>query len=305
MPRFVRGFHDILITIGVAAACIGLAYTMGPLAVMVAAWALAELLVRRQRLALPAFALTLVWGGAATVAFSEHAPLLLPEVFSGRLEVGIVTALVLALVLFYGRFRVPFALAATILAVGVLSLEFLVTVFFSGDTLELMVRGRLPSFSILTFFHAAALFAVALWFDWRDLERRTRRSDVAFWLHLAAAPALLYTAAFLIMTLFGSQIAQSNFWESLTVAVLPVVIILMFIGVLIDRRAFVTAGLVSLGSAVGYFLGDVDFTASSTFGFALLVVGVVVLLLGVNWQGLRRVVLRLLPRAWRTAFRPA
>ncbi|MGK4495665.1 hypothetical protein ACSLVN_28040, partial [Klebsiella pneumoniae] len=32
------------------------------------------------------------------------------------------------------------------------------------------------------------VFLLAMWWDMSDKERRTRRSDVAFWLHLAAAP---------------------------------------------------------------------------------------------------------------------
>ena len=305
LPRFVRGFHDILITIGVAAASIGLGFTLGPLAVMAAAWGLAEFLVRRQRLALPAFSLTVVWGTAAVAAYIDYAKPVLGDLIGDPRDVGIWAALVLSLVLFHARFRVPFALATTILAAGGFSWVSSLTLTFSADSLELLLLGLSPSFTIVAFLHAAALFAVALWFDWRDLERRTRRSDVAFWLHLAAAPALLYATTLLVMTLFGAQTTQLNFWESVTVYVLPIVVLLMLVGVLIDRRAFVTAGLVSLGSAVGYFLEDVNINATSTIGIALLVVGVVVLLLGTNWQGLRRIVLGLLPERWRAVFRPA
>ena len=49
---------------------------------------------------------------------------------------------------------------------------------------------------------AVALFSLAMQFDLADRLRVTRRSDVAFWLHLAAAPALLYA---IFAALLGSE----------------------------------------------------------------------------------------------------
>jgi hypothetical protein len=36
------------------------------------------------------------------------------------------------------------------------------------------------------------VFTLAMWYDGRDPARITRRSDVAFWLHLLAAPMLVH-----------------------------------------------------------------------------------------------------------------
>lgn len=58
-PRFVRGFHDILITIGVVVVLAGLWGVATVFAVLPAIIVLAEILVRRQRLALPAVTLTI------------------------------------------------------------------------------------------------------------------------------------------------------------------------------------------------------------------------------------------------------
>ncbi|MFB2561874.1 hypothetical protein [Rhizobium sp. IMFF44] len=57
-PRFVRGFHDVLITIGVIVLLIGLWGLANRYAPILAIVVLAEILVRRQRLALPAVVLT-------------------------------------------------------------------------------------------------------------------------------------------------------------------------------------------------------------------------------------------------------
>jgi hypothetical protein len=73
-PRFIRGFHDVLITIGLVIALIGLSALTNVIVVLVGAWVLAEVLVKRQRLALPAVALTLIYAGNALFAvflFSE------------------------------------------------------------------------------------------------------------------------------------------------------------------------------------------------------------------------------------------
>ena len=48
---------------------------------------------------------------------------------------------------------------------------------------------------------ALGLFATALYFDFGDRLRRTTRSDIAFWLHLGAAPALLYSTVSLMRSL--------------------------------------------------------------------------------------------------------
>ncbi|MBB3309220.1 hypothetical protein FHT78_000949 [Rhizobium sp. BK196] len=58
-PRFVRGFHDVLITIGILIVLPGLWGLASLYAVLPAILVLAEILVKRQRLALPAVVLTL------------------------------------------------------------------------------------------------------------------------------------------------------------------------------------------------------------------------------------------------------
>lgn len=54
---------------------------------------------------------------------------------------------------------------------------------------------------------ALAVFALAMRYDISDPHRLTLRSDIAFWLHLAAAPALLYAMLGFIVT-FG----QGGIW---------------------------------------------------------------------------------------------
>ena len=56
----MRGFHDILITVGIVVLLLGLGTLVNFLGVLPAIIVLAEWFVRRQRLALPAFTLTIM-----------------------------------------------------------------------------------------------------------------------------------------------------------------------------------------------------------------------------------------------------
>ena len=60
-PRFVRGFHDVLITIGIVILLAGIWGVSTVYGALPAILILAEVLVRRQRLALPAVALTVAF----------------------------------------------------------------------------------------------------------------------------------------------------------------------------------------------------------------------------------------------------
>ena len=133
--------------------------------------------------------------------------------------------------------------------------------------------------------------------------RVTRRSDVAFWLHLVTAPALLFSLLLLIFINF-------RLWEShgTANAVITILIVagMMLVGIFIDRRAFVTSGLISLGVAVYYMfvhesgLGE-RFQASA---LSLVVVGLVVLSLGSCWRALRRLIIPRLPPALQAKLPP-
>ena len=297
-PRFIRGFHDILITIGVIIGLLGLGGLLSMYAIIPAVIVLAEILVRRQRLALPAVVLTIAGGIAvgfivvASVDVSGFDEIGWSVVFSAA-------ALGLAMLAYYWRYQVPLALASGLVALFAaavltvaLVIEFYVPTIYDG-------RPYLASLFLGIF--AAVTFATALRFDFADRERLTRRSDVAFWMHLAAAPAILYTLLSLIF--FGNYdwfTSEANLWQA--ACVVAAVAVLMLIGIVLDRRAFVTSGLLSFGYAFSVLLteGGVArfFKSGETVAFLImLVVGVVVLSLGIGWRPLRRLVVGLLPAA--------
>jgi len=299
-PRFVRGFHDVLITIGIIVSVVGL-WVLGTASLVVpAVIVLAEIFVARQRLALPAFTLTCLFTasvmnvGAAFFSFEQE----------GLIALGTLLLATIALFVFYWRYRVPIALAslfgigiATLFSLALLGLGF-------GSSPEEVIKSmpRLVGFVGLTC--AVGLFAVAMAFDIRDRHRVTRRSDVAFWLHLVTAPALIYTV---MLVVFG----ENGFWWGKNpgladaALVLGIVTVMILIGILIDRRAFVTSGLLSLGAAFYVLTDQFGIDVSSITAFSLLAVGIVVLLLGTGWQSLRKVILGAMPTSLTASLPPA
>ncbi len=300
-PRFIRGFHDILITVGIVVALVGLGSLATIYALIPAVILLAEILVKRQRLALPAFALT--------VAFVIAVVWIVMMNFGGYEENGTVTQLMTiyaacaaALVPFYWRYRIPVSLAALILSA--IGLGFFVTMQLTGNgSLQATATTRFAA--IIGFVFSVAAFAVAMWFDVRDRLRVTRRSDVAFWLHLGAAPTLLNSA--LALVLWKSE--PGSFWlQNLDAgqAVLAVALIILFmtIGIVIDRRAFVTAGILSLGYAISTLVKGVNLETSNLFAISALAVGIIVLTIGTGWLPIRAKIINALPAAIRNLVPP-
>jgi hypothetical protein len=297
-PRFVRGFHDILITIGVVVVLLGLGGIGSVFALFPAIIVLAEILVRRQRLALPAVALTIATAlsiGAVNAALYDH---FVSSISKEALQVFLMVLLFPpVMALFYWRYRVPLALAGLFVAAALLALTgiFVVMEQVTGSA-DVLSDYRLLSLMIFLI-AALSLFALAMRYDLSDRYRVTRRSDIAFWLHLATAPALLYALlAFVFIQSGGSLFLEegSGLYSSAALVVC-VGVLLMLIGIIIDRRAFVTSGLVSLIATVVAVLRQGEITGGNATFAALFAVGVFVLVIGIGWSSLRRVIVALLP----------
>ncbi|OCP39189.1 hypothetical protein [Ensifer sp. LC163] len=295
-PRFVRGFHDILITIGVVVVLIGLWGLGGPFATLPVIVVLAEILVRRQRLALPSVALTLAlvhWVAMATYAvLSGHRDEWHPQ----TLALTYLAAFPIPLALFYWRYRVPLALAGLVLSIASIAVMSVVSALDSGFGINVASDDYISLLPPILLIGALGVFAVAMRYDVSDPQRVTSRSDTAFWLHLTAAPALLYS----MMGLVFMPNSGGTWWDGQAsfgqaVAAILIVALFMLAGLVIDRRAFVTSGLLSLGGAVWTMLSKSGASLDSYVFVAFAVVGVTVLFIGIFWQRLRRVVMNLLP----------
>jgi hypothetical protein len=295
-PRFIRGFHDILITIGVVILLCGLWGIASLYVVLPAIILLSEVLVRRQRLALPAVALTIAlvsW----TAKFMTLADPAIDSIWSGTdFPILYLAGFPVALGLYYLRYRVPLSFALCVMSgLGLLlALIFRAMQWISGD--PLFPVDRLGVLGAILLFSALSLFAIALYFDLSDTKRVTRRSDIAFWLHMATAPALLYSTIF-VFSPEGSLFDLAQSVSARTPTVVITVALMMLIGLIVDRRAFVTAGLLSLGVAIYGVFRHGGASVDTYLYMTLLTVGVIVLVIGIGWVPLRRLTLRLLPHS--------
>lgn len=301
MPRFVRGFHDVLITIGVVILLTGLSGLLHVAFALLACVVLAEVLVKRQRLALPAAALTVAYAISATWLLISMSSSILQDQASPEIGMGGVLLLgyLLLLIPFYWRYQVPLALAALIVTVAgaatLLSIAIIERAFYGAA-----VGADHPLlYSSIGLVVALVVFGIALRFDLADPERRTRRSDVAFWLHLATAPALLYSTLSLLLFIREPKLDTLYYVGGISgsqpFSVILVVSLFVLIGLVMDRRAFVTSGLISLGVALGALIKEQSFDWNINFSLVLATIGVVVLFIGVFWPTLRGLVVRLLP----------
>ncbi|MCV3738052.1 hypothetical protein OCK02_17755 [Rhizobium sp. TRM96647] len=295
-PRFVRGFHDVLITIGIVVALVGLSGLASVLALLPAVILLSEVLVRRQRLALPAVVLT--------IAFVQGASYLIGATIGAVAEgwntvtyaCAFLAGFPVLLGLYYWRYRVPLSLALTLISAFALAvLLVLVLLGRIAGTDQFVAEHSLAS-ALVFLLAALGLFAIAMRYDLSDPQRQTRRSDIAFWLHLGAAPFLLYALlAFVFLDRFSGQWPGGQASLAQAAVVIAIVSGFMLVGLVIDRRAFVTSGLVSLGAAIWTLLRQNAFEASSYVYVAILAVGVVVLGVGIFWPALRRLVMGFMP----------
>ena len=305
-PRFVRGFHDVLITIGIVIVLAG-TWGMGNVyAALPVILILAEVLVRRQRLALPAVALTIAFvqwiAVVVALVLDTDGEAISPAVYA----LFYVLPFPILLAPFYWRYRVPLSLALLLMTACGLGLVAVFNGIIASTGDPGFILNHRTTTSVILLVAALALFALAMRFDLRDPARTTRNSDVAFWLHLGAAPALLY--AMLSFVFIGDAAGFTVFSESAgsREAFLVVAIVVMFMGVglVIDRRAFVTSGLLSLGFAIYKLLEKTEMEIGVYVFSTLLIVGLVVLTIGVGWPWFRRGAVLVLPPALQAKLPP-
>lgn len=299
--RFVSSFNDIFVTIGIVLLLGATGLFVGRLSTVAAAatamvliWGLSELFARRRRMALPGIVLV----GSLVVAAGTFGAELADGMGAGIGTAGSLAGLCAlgAGALHWWRFGVPISIAGAMAGAGLLVFALLGTMapdFVAGHGAPLLLALGLAG------------FALAMRWDASDRERRTRRSDVAFWLHVLAAPAIVHALVFIAS---GTPLSSAlPFFPA--GAADPLVILVLYAGlavvaVVIDRRALLVSGLVYFGIASGALIERAGWTAVSDGSGAAAVVGIVVLALALGWTPLRNRALALLPQRLRELVPP-
>jgi len=312
-PKFVRGFHDIFIALGLVMLSIGIAIfgaqMMDGIGMAIGAvimWVLAEFFARIKRQTLPSIVIAVsfiifVFVTAGLIAEQYVGTNYLSAAPRGILGVGVVTFA--AALAFYARFRLPFCLAI-VAATAVLLL---------WGVLAVMLPQNINSFKIMAFSVLLSGIAIFLWavrYDVKDPHRTGRYSDNAFWLHMVAAPLILQGIALQIIKVgFGRGLSgfdNINFGSGLAVAMLISIFVLGLIGLSINRRALLVASLSYASIAIAFLASKTGMGENSVMAMSLLFVGGGVVFLGVGWQRARHGLLKVLPRegVWGKVFPP-
>ncbi|MEZ5710700.1 MAG: hypothetical protein R3E02_15085 [Blastomonas sp.] len=285
--RLITGFNDIFVSIAIVL----LLVATGSLAKLVSenivgyavaaiAWALAEYFTARRRMALPSIILVVAFVGG--IAASTGA--LLDIGGSGEDAVnalklaGVAAASAVAAGLHWRRFMVPITIAAMALAAAGIAIALIASVI--GNPADVI--------KWLVFAAGLGIFAFAMRWDMSDLERKTRRSDVAFWLHLVAAPAIAHP----IFSQFG--VFDGEIGAGVALLVVALYVAFGLVALAIDRRAILVSGLAYVLYAL-YSLFAIEANVELGVALAIFVIASALLLLSAFWTNARALVVGGLP----------
>jgi uncharacterized membrane protein YfcA len=310
--RLITGFNDIFVSIAAAILLFAIGWIgqsigkssglvldadgpsfLAPLGVAAAAWGLALYFTGRRRMALPSILLLLAFvGGVFATALFALILGIGPDHVDGNDKLGGVLAAISgataagAAWLHWRRFHVPITIAAGAAAVAAIAVGLLVAAL--GQNPE-QARNVILG---LVLFLGVGTFLFAMWWDASDRARLTRRSDVAFWLHLLAAPMIVHP----IFTLLGLNNGSASLSEGVVVILLYVALGLTALAV--DRRALLVSALAYVLWALADLFkrfGAVELNIALT----ALVIGSALLLLSAFWHQARATIVRPLPGSLR------
>lgn len=284
--RLISGFNDIFVVIAcilllVSASWVAnaIAGGVGMLILALLAWVLAEFFVRKRNMALPAIVLLGAFVGGIFYTCLD----VFSSIFQSEAEyavLGSAAITVVATYIHWSRFKVPITVAAgTVAFIGVI-ITLVLSLYPAAKAwiLQLTLLG-----GIGTFFHA-------MYWDAQDRQRITRRADVAFWLHLLAAPMIVHSVFASLGILRGDE-SLSN------IAIILVMYMAMtLVSLIIDRRAFMVSSLIYVLYAIARLLETYG-VVGHHFALTGVFIGSLLLILSGFWHTVRAVIVRRLPMA--------
>lgn len=279
---------------------------VGPIFCAAMAWCLAEYFTRVRRMALPSILLLLALVIGIYFGINYHLSDLnysrFGEVRSWMDGSGdearrnaqvirdnanyaiaaICTALTAAL--FWVRMRAPIAIAA---AIGMAAMAIVFGIIYIAGITDLWT----PLPLILTLSAGIGIFGYAMWWDISDTNRATQRSDIAFWLHMLAAPMISHALFGMIGVSDGDRMSSAA-----VVAVVGLYAFFATVAIIVDRRALLVSALAYVLIAMTALFRNFGVIE---LGVALtaLIIGSALLLLSAFWAPIRRKIMRVLPNS--------
>nr|WP_086937913.1 hypothetical protein [Thaumasiovibrio occultus] len=285
--RLVTSFNDIFVVIAIALLLISTSAltdvygeAIAAFSVSVMSWGLSEFFVLKRRMALPAIVLLVTYTGSLFIGIPFFF-----DAFGMAYEWRFLFA---ALITAFGawlhwkRFQVPITVAAGALAIVAAVIALVMAIF-----------PKMAEFvSIITFLGGVGIFMVAMYWDTSDPQRKTLRSDVAFWLHLSASPLIVHTV-FSWLDVFRVEQSVSSL-----VGIIALYFVLSVISLAVDRRAFMVSSLVYVLYALAQLLDNYGL-AGNSFAYVGAVIGLSLLLLSAFWHAAREAIVSCFPAALR------
>ena len=180
------------------------------------------------------------------------------------------------------RFRVALTIAAVTAALVLLVLSGVAALTSSGLTTSAFIA---PAAMLC----GLGVFAFAMRWDLADPARVSQKADIAFWLHLLAAPLIAHPLFYWMGVTGGGAIGAGK-----VAGVLAVYVLFALVALAVDRRALLVSALAYvLGALTQLFrdYGNVEVTVALT----ALVIGSALLALSAYWGSIRQAVLRRVP----------
>jgi len=287
--RFFRSFSDSFIGIGLIILMLGMAAMTrlfgGGVLFLGSAFfvaCMANYFGRKKRAHLPTLILALTF-----LIFTQRG---FGELLGGS---GTLAALITvgAMGLFYWRIRLPFCIA--LIAISLVYLLFAIL----GQVAPDLTKSHLGAVLLLA---GLGVFTAALAYDTRDVHRRTRFADNAFWLHFIAAPMIIHGLAIMTVTLKADMIMGFVPLVSLDRSdagiMLFIVAIITFIGLAINRRALIVSSFGYAIFALTYLVDGTGLGLGKSLTVALVAFGASIVFLGAGWHMARNVLIRFLPK---------
>lgn len=289
--RLLTGFNDIFVSIALALLLSALGWLggnifagLGGAAVAVASWFLAEYFTLKRRMALPSILLLLAFVGGVVATMigtlGEFEPDMSERV-AALIGSGFALVAAGAAWLHWRRFQVPITVAAgSVAVVGVLV-----------GTVGALIPDLEEKLLWVVLLGGLCLFTFAMRWDRSDRARQTKRSDVAFWLHLAAAPMIAHP----IFHMLG--VMDGDVGTAQAVVVLALYVGFALVSLAIDRRALLVSSLAYVLYAMTSLFEKFG-AVSMSVALTGLVIGSALLLLSAFWHVARRKIVTPLPANW-------
>lgn len=289
--KLISGFNDIFVSIAsllvlFAAAWLG-SQLSEPIGFIISAgisWFLSTHFILQKKLALPAiiYLLTFVGSISGFVIVIIPSPFMLPEIGVNYFHMILASiAGILAAYVHWRKFKVPIAIA---MGVGGLIIYIL-----SIITQIPILKNSIP---LLTVLAGIATFMLAMYWDKQDLERKTKQSDIAFWLHLMSAALIVHPIFYKMQ------------WNMLnTMIAIFIYMLLGFISVIINRRSLMVSSLAYILYAFMTLFKTYS-TIKYSFALASVLIGCMLLLLSAFWYSIRIILLQYIPNKFKQYLPP-